>query len=66
MSKRSEELRRRAREMTRNMNTDDSRERALSLGVAQAFIALARNEEWLDGEVSPVERPTRRSLDRRH
>ena len=67
MSKRSEELRKRARELTRSINdTHDSDEREMSLGIAQAFIALARNEEWLDGEVSPVERSTKRSVDLRH
>jgi hypothetical protein len=56
MSKRSEELRKHARELTRNVMSDDDCEgHDLSLGLAQACIALARNEEWLDGEVSPVE-----------
>jgi hypothetical protein len=57
MSKRSEALRKHARELTRNVMSDDDREgQDLSLGLAQACIALARNEEWLDGEVSPVEK----------
>jgi hypothetical protein len=65
MSKRSEELRRHARELTRSVMSDDDREgQDLSLGLAQACIALARNEEWLDGEVSPVEKPTRESIAR--
>ena len=34
--------------------------------LAQAFIALARNEEWLDGEVPPTETATRRRADLRH
>jgi hypothetical protein len=60
MSKRSEELRKQARELTRTVNADDDRQaQDLSLGLAQACIALARNEEWLDGEVSPVEKSTR-------
>jgi hypothetical protein len=60
MSKRSAELRKQARELTRNVMSDDDREgQDLSLGLAQACIALARNEEWLEGEVSPVEKTTR-------
>ena len=56
MSERSEALRKRARELTRHPNTEDEREDwELSLSLAQACIALARNEEWLDGEVSPVD-----------
>ena len=66
MSKRSEELRKHARELTRNVMSDDDREgQDLSLGLAQACIALARNEEWLDGEVSPVEKTTREGAARR-
>jgi len=42
--------------LTRNVMSDDDRQsQDLSLGLAQACIALARNEEWLNGEVSPVE-----------
>jgi hypothetical protein len=56
MSERSQELRKRARELTRHPNIDDDPDdRELSLGLAQACIALARNEEWLDGEISPVD-----------
>ena len=55
MSERSQELRRYARDLTCNANIDEEREaRELSLSIAQACIALARNEEWLDGEISPV------------
>jgi hypothetical protein len=57
MSKRSEELRRRARELTAIKSEDEPGE--LMLDLAQACIALARNEEWLDGEISPVEAPER-------
>jgi len=57
MSERSEELRKYARDVTRNMSDDDdSHAQQFSLGLAQACIALARNEEWLDGEVSPEEK----------
>jgi hypothetical protein len=56
MSLRSEQLRKHARELTRNMFVDDDGENLkLSLGLAQTCIALARTEEWLDGEVAPVE-----------
>ena len=56
MTEQSEEFRKQAREATRNLFAQDrSRAQKLSLGLAQAFIALARNEEWLEGEVSPVE-----------
>ena len=56
MSERSEEFRRQAREATRNIFAeDDSQLQKLSLGLAQACIALARNEEWLEGEISPAE-----------
>jgi hypothetical protein len=62
MSRESEELRKHARELTRNLAADDDHQvQELSLGLAQACIALARNEEWLAGEVSPVEKPTRDS-----
>jgi hypothetical protein len=58
MSERSELLRKHARDATRNTPANDDRQvRELSLGFAQACIALARNEEWLEGEVSPVEEP---------
>jgi hypothetical protein len=54
MSERSEKLRKQAREVTRKIHVqEDDRVRALSLNVAQAYIALARNEEWLEGEVPP-------------
>jgi hypothetical protein len=54
MSERSERLRKQARDVTRKIHVlDDDRVRALSLDVAQAYIALARNEEWLEGEVPP-------------
>jgi hypothetical protein len=53
VSKRSEELRRRARELTGVKSEHEPSE--LVLDLAQACIALARNEEWLDGEISPVE-----------
>jgi hypothetical protein len=53
MSERSEALRKRARELTGVKAEDETSD--LSLDLAQACIALARNEEWLDGEVSPVE-----------
>ena len=56
MSERSEKLRKYARDVTRNIpSDDDNHARHLSLGLAQACIALARNEEWLDGEISPEE-----------
>jgi hypothetical protein len=58
MSERSEELRKQARDITRNIFAhDDEQTRELSLGLAQACIALARNEEWLEGEISPMEEP---------
>jgi hypothetical protein len=57
MSKRSEELRQRARELTGVKSEAEPGE--LMLDLAQACIALARNEEWLDGEISPVEAPER-------
>jgi hypothetical protein len=54
MSERSEKLRKQAREVTRNLHAqEDERVRDLSLEIAQAYIALARNEEWLEGEVPP-------------
>jgi hypothetical protein len=54
MSERSEKLRKQAREVTRKIHVqDDDRVRDLSLEIAQAYIALARNEEWLEGEVPP-------------
>jgi len=53
VSRQSEELRRRARELTGVKSEDEPSE--LMLDLAQACIALARNEEWLDGEISPVE-----------
>ena len=60
MSERSERLRRQAREVTRKIHVqEDDRVRALSLDVAQAYIALARNEEWLEGEVPPCESANR-------
>ena len=56
MTEQSEEFRKQAREATRNLFAQGhDRAENLSLGLAQAFIALARNEEWLEGEVSPVE-----------
>lgn len=56
MSERSEELRKYARDVTRNISSDDDNHaQQLSLALAQACIALARNEEWLDGEISPEE-----------
>ena len=55
MSERSEALRKRARELTGTKAGDETGE--LSLDLAQACIALARNEEWLDGEISPTEHP---------
>jgi hypothetical protein len=56
MTEQSEEFRKQAREATRNLFVQDHGEtQKLSLGLAQAFIALARNEEWLEGEVSPEE-----------
>lgn len=56
MSQRSEELRKQARDITRNIFAQDDRQtRELSLGLAQACIALARNEEWLEGEIPPME-----------
>ena len=62
MSERSEQLRKHARDVTRNLSSeDDTYARPLSLGLAQACIALARNEEWLDGEISPEEEPRARS-----
>lgn len=58
MSERSEEFRKHARDVTRNIFAhDDKQARELSVGLAQACIALARNEEWLEGEIPPVERP---------
>jgi len=55
MSERSEELRKHARDLTRSLTAgDDGEGRKLSLSIAQACIALARNEEWLDGEIPPV------------
>ena len=54
MSERSEKLRKQARDVTRRIHVqDDERARELSLDIAQAYIALARNEEWLEGEVPP-------------
>lgn len=53
MSERSEALRKRARELTGIKAGDETS--GLSLDLAQACIALARNEEWLDGEISPME-----------
>jgi hypothetical protein len=56
MTEQSEEFRRQAREATRNLHVQEHAQvHNESLGLAQAFIALARNEEWLEGEVSPVE-----------
>ena len=56
MTEQSEEFRKQAREATRNLFVEGhSQNQKLSLGLAQAFIALARNEEWLEGEVSPGE-----------
>jgi hypothetical protein len=56
MSERSEEFRKYARDLTRICGDDDNHAQQLSLGLAQACIALARNEEWLDGEVPPDEK----------
>jgi hypothetical protein len=57
MTEQSEEFRRQAREATRNLFAQGhGQTEKLSLGLAQAFIALARNEEWLEGEVSPDEK----------
>ena len=56
MTEQSEEFRKQAREATRLLFVEDHVQvEKLSLGLAQAFIALARNEEWLAGEVSPDE-----------
>jgi hypothetical protein len=56
MTQRSKELRKQARAATRNLFAeDDIQTQKLSLNLAQACIALARNEEWLEGEVPPVE-----------
>ena len=56
MTEQSEEFRKQAREATRLLFVEDHGQvEKLSLGLAQAFIALARNEEWLAGEVSPDE-----------
>jgi hypothetical protein len=56
MTERSEEFRKQAREATRNLFAeDDAQAKKMSLNLAQACVALARNEEWLEGEVSPVE-----------
>jgi hypothetical protein len=67
MSKRSEELRKHARELTRYVRAGDgSRAQEWSTDLAQAYIALARNEEWLDGEVSPMETSTKPGVDLGH
>ena len=58
MTARSEEFRKQAREATRNLFAeDDVHAQKMSLNLAQACMALARNEEWLAGEMSPVEGP---------
>jgi hypothetical protein len=67
MSKRSEELRKHARELTRHVRAGDgSRAQESSTDLAQAYIALARNEEWLDGEVSPMEPSKKPGVDLGH
>jgi hypothetical protein len=60
MSQRAEVLRNRAREVTcRLASSDDAYVRALALTIAQSYISLARTEEWLEGKIPPVERPSR-------
>jgi hypothetical protein len=58
MTERSEEFRKYARAATRKLFAEeDVQTQRVSLSLAQACLALARNEEWLAGEVPPVERP---------
>jgi hypothetical protein len=57
MSQCAEVLRNRAREVTcRLASSDDAYVRALALTIAESYMSLARTEEWLEGEIPPVER----------
>jgi hypothetical protein len=54
VSERAEEFRARARRISRSLSTsDDAHLRSLSHSIAQSYEMLARNEEWLEGEVAP-------------